>query len=97
METMILEELTTKVIDKVRRLYKDVPSYNEILSHHPSVTVNYDDDKKTLTLSSISFNDWNKIYIHSKGISFIPYTYNSYNNNETVLIIYDSFEELLNL
>lgn len=97
METMILEELTTKVIDKVRKLYKSVASYNKILSHHPSVTVNYDDDKKTLTLSSISFDDWDKIYIHSKGISFIPYTCNSYNNNETVLIAYDSFEELLNL
>lgn len=97
METMTLEELTTKVIDKVRRLYKGVASYNKILSHHPSVTVNYDDDKKTLTLSSISFNDWDKIYINSNGISFIPYTYNSYNNNETVLIAYDSFEELLNL
>ena len=97
METMTLEELTTKVIDKVRRLYNGVASYNKILSHHPSVTVNYDDDKKTLTLSSVSFDDWDKIYIHSKGISFIPYTYNSYNNNETVLIAYDSFEELLNL
>lgn len=97
METMTLEELTTKVIDKVRKLYNGVASYNKILSHHPSVTVNYDDDKKTLTLSSISFNDWDKIYINSKGISFIPYTCNSYNNNETVLIAYDSFEELLNL
>lgn len=94
MDNLSVEELINKVVDKVRALYRGISAYSHVLNASINVKVDYNKDARKLILKSISFNNWDELYITSKEIRYIPYNDGV---KSTTLITYESFEELLNL
>lgn len=83
-------KLINQIISKIRNIYRYHPKYKNILKQKAIIDLSETDDG--IILSSISFNDWDRITLSNTNVVYHP----EYGDWE-VLLEYTSWDEFLQL
>lgn len=83
-------KLINQIISKIRNIYWYHPKYKNILKQKAIIGLSETDDG--IILSSISFNDWDRITLSNTNVEYHP----EYGDWE-VLLEYTSWDEFLQL
>lgn len=82
-----------RIIAKVRSMYKYDKKYKDILANRAYIDLSENTESGDIELNSISFDNYDRIFIYPTKVLYIPYD----GYDKKILATYQNWDELLAL